>query len=218
MASERSFVSQGFYHVYNRGVAKQLIFHDEADYRQFLRCLSFYREESPTDSFSLAKKNVNELEELLAKEPTSALIVLHAYCLMPNHFHLLIEQKIEGGVSTYMRRVQLSYTRYYNTRYGRVGPLFQGVFKAVTITSDQQLLHVSRYIHFNPFVAKLSVDPLSYQWSSLSDYYEGRNSRLCQSEFLLTMTGSRDEYRRFVEDYASYAQDLHSLKDSLIDV
>lgn len=217
MSTDRLFANGAFYHVYNRGVAKQPIFHDEQDFRQFLRSMSFYLEEPPWAGFSAGKRRPDELEEYLASESTAPLVRIHAYCLMPNHFHLLIEQVVEGGLSTFLRRVQLSYTRYYNTRYSRVGPLLQGTFQAVRVENDQQLLHVSRYIHLNPFVAKLASQPHAYEWSSLADCYGRKRSRLYSPQFLLGVAGSTEEYQRFVEDYASYAQDLHAFKDALLD-
>src|SRR3990167_9139681 len=157
MSGDRTITTGGFYHVYIRGVAKQPIFHDERVFRQFLTSLSFYLEEPPLPGLSAAKKRPDELSDYLGTVPSAPLVRIHAYCLMQNHFHLIVEQLADGGLSTFLRRVQLSYTRYYNTRHRRVGPLLQGAYQFVRIGNDEQLLHVSRYIHLNDFVAKLSA-------------------------------------------------------------
>ncbi len=78
-----------------------------------------------------------------------------AYCLMPNHFHLLVKQVSEGGISKYLRQAINSYAKYFNTKYKRVGSLFQDMFRAVHIETDEQFIHVSRYIHLNPLVSYL---------------------------------------------------------------
>lgn len=217
MNKNRSFITGSFYHIYNRGVAKQIIFNDNADFQQFSNTLSFYLEESPESGLSSSKKKSDFIKKYLTSEPKKPIVAIHAYCLMPNHFHLLIQQLVDNGISTFLRRTQLSYTRYYNVRYERVGPLLQGTFRAIPVENDQQLLHLSRYIHLNPFVAKLSVNPHDYLWSSLSNFYKKINSRLCKPSFVLEVFNSTGEYQRFIEDYASYAQDIHELKQQLID-
>ena len=92
------------------------------------------------------------------------LVSILAYCVMPNHFHLLLKQEVEGGISTYLRRLTVSFVRYYNILHKQKGPLFESFFKAVLIESENQLLHVSRYIHLNPTSAKLVNDPIKYPY------------------------------------------------------
>lgn len=211
------FVTNAIYHVFNRGVAKQPLFHDERDYRQFLICLSFYLEASPTEKLSAAKQG-HRLDEALAKPVDRPLVEILAYCLMPNHFHLVVRQLQDGGLSTFMRRALNSYTRYYNTRYRRVGTMFQGTFRAVLLESDEQLLHVTRYVHLNAPVAKLVDDPKLYPWSSYLIYLDSRSTRLCDPAMVLEMAGSPAMYESFVKDYLGYAHELALIKDLLIDI
>lgn len=216
MQTERNFVTGSYYHVFNRGVAKQTLFHNDGDYRRFLETLSFYLEASPINRLSIAKKNP-KFDATLLDEPQCSLVEIVAYCLMPNHFHLIVRQMIDNGLSTYTRRAFNSYTRYYNTRYDRVGTAFQGTFQAVLINSDEQLLHVTRYVHLNPFVAKLVDIPVDFPWSSLNAYFRGMDWRLCHPSLVLQLAGSSSAYKEFVHDYAEYAQTLSDLKKHLID-
>ncbi len=210
------FVNDSIYHVYNRGVAKQPLFHDEHDYHQFLICLSYYLESTPEGKLSDAKKS-HRLEEILSEPVQKPIVEILAYCLMPNHFHLVVRQLADGGISTFMRRSLNSYTRYYNTRYRRVGTMFQGTFRAVFVGSDEQLLHVTRYVHLNAPVAKLTDDPRSYLWSSYQTYVAATSSRLCDPSLVLEIAGGPAVYESFTKDYLGYARDLAIVKDLLLD-
>ncbi len=211
-----TFGIDGFYHLYNRGVAKQAIFLTQEDYERFLLTLAYYIESVPEQRLSFTTPTLRKtIESNVVNNP---LVDILAYCLMPNHFHLIVRQRAENGVSTFMRRSLNSYTRAFNARYHRVGPVFQGVYQAVGVESDEQFLHVSRYVHLNPYVAKLTDDPADYRWSSYPQILEDRESRLCQTSFLFGMVGSAIRYRSFVEDYASYARDLAVHKAVLIDL
>lgn len=207
-------VNDQMYHVYNRGVAKQPIFHDWHDQQHFLDTLNFYLDDRPAKS--LSKSSVDERKLVFAGFPEEPLVEILAYCLMPNHFHLILKQKTDGGVSRYMQQCLNSYARAYNTRYHRVGPLFQGRFSAVSIDNDEQFLQVTRYVHLNPFVAKLSPSP-EYPWSSYASYLADKITRLCNPALALAIAGGPQRYRGFVQDYASYAQDLTIIKKHTLD-
>jgi len=210
-----TFINQSIYHLYNRGVAKQPIFADERDYQRLLTTFSFYLEGQPPSKLSTVV--LQDLKKILGSAASHPIIEILGYCLMPNHFHLLVRQVEEGGISTFMRRALDSYTRYYNTRHNRVGSIFQGKFKAVLVENDEQLIHLSRYIHLNPFVENLIDAPESYRWSSYQCYLSGRSSRICSPDFIVELVGSAAEYREFVTDYAGYAQSIARIKKALID-
>ena len=145
----KTYVSQSFYHAYNRGVEKRIIFQDDQDYRVFLhllkRCLS------P----SLKKAELHPLTEITGftlkrSRPFQSLCgetELVAYVLMPNHFHLLIRQIAQDGMTRLLQKICMMYVRYFNIKYHRVGRLFQEVYKAVLIRKDAHLLHLTRYFH-----------------------------------------------------------------------
>lgn len=152
------YSEDSYYHIYNRGVDKRTIFVDEQDYGVFLSYLKTY----------LLPKDIEGLHTLLAnptaspqqKHQASRLLQLNnfygnielvAYCLMPNHFHFLIHQQSADAIDRFMNSLGTRYAMYFNKRQRRVGTLFQDLYKAVSVTSDEQLLHLSRYIHRNPF-------------------------------------------------------------------
>jgi len=210
-----------YYHVFNRGVNKQQIFSPLRDYIRFLELIRFYQRGDLPFSFSrLVKLSIPEQQKAWKSILDHLKIVeVVAYCLMPNHFHFLLFQKTDGGISHFMANLENSYSRYYNTKYERVGHLFQGQFKAVRVTNNSQLLHLSRYIHLNPYTSFV-VDSLEeleqYQWSSLLEYLEERFN-LCDPTIVLNQFKSFLDYRSFVFDQAAYQRELHFIKDLLLD-
>ena len=115
-------------------------------------------------------------ESLYDFERDITIVDIGAYCLMPNHFHILLQQLQDNGISTFVRKLLNSYTRYFNTKNERIGPLFQGQFKAVRVESDEQLLHLTRYIHLNPLVGYVVKDLRNFEWSSYLDYIKNKLS------------------------------------------
>ena len=207
------FVTDNYYHVFNRGVEKRIIFTSNRDYQRFLQTLYYYQFSGPKPSFSTHKRF---RKKDFSNNPKIVEII--CYCLMPNHFHLLIKQVNEKGVEEYMRKVLNSYTKYFNTKHKRVGPLFQGQFKSVSIDTDEQLLHLSRYIHLNPYVAGLTKDLTSFVNSSYLDFIGLRENSLCSPQFILDFFKSKQDYQSFVNDHSSYALELERIKHLLIDL
>jgi putative transposase len=215
------FVQGCFYHVFNRGVNKQPIFLTEQDYLQAQLGLSYYRFTDPKLRLSRYKR-LTQLEKTkleLLNAVGGVHIQILAYALMPNHFHLLVKQETNDGVSVFVRKFSNSYARYFNTKHSRVGPLFQGLFKAVSIDSEEQLIHVSRYIHLNPFVADLvSKETLAeYKWSSFKDYATKASSFVSPQE-ILSLFKSKTEYFDFVLNHADYAEALERIKHQTLDL
>lgn len=174
-----------YYHVYNRGVAKQAIFIDKEDYAVFLSLLKRYLGEAP----ALDKKGREY--EWLAND-----IVVAAFCLMPNHFHILVYQIELGAVTRLLRAVCGTYTVYFNKKYTRVGSLFQGIFKASMIRHDAYLVYISRYIHRNPALY------WEWEWSSLPYWTGERVAGWIHPELLMDMTPKA--YREFMSDNPDY--------------
>lgn len=148
------YSENSYYHLYNRGVEKRHIFLDQQDYGVFLSYLKDYL--MPKDEAALLESITNPNSTMQEKEATIRLLRLNnfsgeislvAYCLMPNHFHLLIKQRGRTSIDKFMNSLCTRYTMYFNKRYARVGFLYQGVYKAVLISTDEQLLHLTRYIH-----------------------------------------------------------------------
>lgn len=147
------------YHVFNRGVDKRTVFHDVEDYLRFYESLFWFNNADPVVNLSFAKKqDYTNVDRLVAIE---------AYALVDNHFHLIIEQLVEDGVSMFMKRISAGYTGYYNEKYERSGSLFQGKYKRVHIESDQQFNYLLAYVHNNYLVHGLQKPQHMYQSSSL---------------------------------------------------
>lgn len=148
-------VTGEYYHVFNRGVAYQPIFKNKRDYQRFLLAFHYYQFENIPIRLSKFLQIKEEDRENIFRDIrflNNRLVDITAYCLMPNHFHALIKQTTDDGISRFLRLTMNSYARYFNTKYKRVGTVFQGMFKVVRIESNEQLLHVQ---HFHPFIVYL---------------------------------------------------------------
>ncbi len=135
---------------------------------------------------------------------------------MPNHFHLLIRQLKDKGITNFIGKVCNSYTKYFNIKYNRVGPLLQGEFKSVHIETNEQLIHLSRYIHLNPVVTGIVKKPESYEWSSYNEYLS-RPQILCDCSIVLDQFESPQVYQKFVEGQIDYGISLEILKHQVLD-
>ncbi len=206
-------VNNEIYHIFNRGSDKRNIFLLQGDYRRFIKTFYYYQFEGPKPKFSELKKN--SFTNFKATQ-SSKLVEILSYCLMPNHFHFLVKQLKANGISTFMSQLANSYTKYFNTKLKRVGPLLQGTFKSVIVKTDGQLIHVSRYIHINPVVAGIASKPEHYQWSSYSEYANG-SSGYCSTDLILGLFSSREEYCKFTEDQIDYGKSLETIKHQLLE-
>lgn len=162
-----------YYHLYNRGVNKQSIFSEERDMTRFLFLILYLQSSKRIDN--LGRKATDFFKTLSCDIETKEVaknrnVELSGFCLMPNHFHLIVKEVEEGGIASYMQRVLNAYTKYWNIKYEKSGHLFQGPYKAVHISDDRQLLHLSAYIHRNPRdLAKWYDKERFYKWSSYQD-------------------------------------------------
>ncbi len=211
------FQSFEYYHIFNRTIDGRKLFLTSELNALFLETLRYYRSNEAKLSFSHIKRLKLELytdymKKVLNPETFSVRIV--SFCLMSNHYHLLLQQRKEKGVQTCMTNVVNSFTRFFNTRNKRKGPLFLPRFQSRHLISDEVLLHVSRYIHLNPYSSGLitNIEQLSdYQWSSYNNYlYDKENSLTETTELLKFM--KRESYKSFVEDQADYQRSLEELK------
>lgn len=148
MAKREAYGVGSFIHAYNRGAGKSTVFFDEPDYDRFVTLL--YLSNSSTTLPPSFYREVSALDQALEIDRGETIVDLCCYALMPNHFHLLLREKIAGGLSRYMRRVLTAYTMYLNRKRGRSGCVFQGRFKSRTAHEDRHLRHLAAYIHANP--------------------------------------------------------------------
>lgn len=211
------------YHIYNRGVAALPIFHFTQDYQRFLKLIDYYRFIDTPTSFSQIMKMPKELRDRILeglKKENKAHIKVLTFCLMPNHFHFLLKQLTEKGISVFMSNLQNGYAKYLNIKNDRVGPLFQSMFKAVRITTDEQLVHVSRYIHLNPSTGYL-IGPenlLDYEWSSLGTYMKsGKQYPFVKTDLIAAYFKDPDSYSKFILNQADYQRQLDRMKHLILE-
>ena len=227
----KPYVKNSYYHIYNRGVNKELIFFDKQDYGVFLSYLKTYL--LPKDTKALQNilqnpqgsyKERNEASKLLRLKNFTDRIDLISYCLMPNHFHLLIKQKKARDIEEMMKSLLTRYTMYVNNHHKRIGPLFQSNYKAVLVETQEQLLHLTRYIHRNPLARKISherLDLLRQKPSSYANFLgELRQSWVKPESILKNFFRSNPNlYKEFVEqnDGRGEEESLNVLSEVMID-
>ncbi|MEK7588067.1 MAG: transposase [Patescibacteria group bacterium] len=223
MATVRKVIlaTDEIYHLYNRGVEKRPIFTRTRDYERAKEMIWYYRYQKPRLRYSHYKELSSEAKSVyiptLTSQPLKVAVL--CYSLMPNHFHFLLRQEQDGGITKFFSAFCNSYAKYFNTKYKRVGPLFQGEFKAVRIEDNEQLLHVSRYIHLNPSTAFL-VEPenlSSYPWTSLPEYVAKHGESTCDTTLILSQFSKAEKYASFVSDQAGYQRSLNGIHQALFE-
>lgn len=210
-----SFVVEEFYHIYNRGNSKQKIFLDTKDYQRFIDLLyAVNREEKFNFSDSLKGISVYE------KDSESPLVAIGAYCLMPNHFHILLTPLVDNGVSKFMQKISTAYVMYFNQKYKRTGALFEGKFKSQHVDDDRYLKYLFSYIHLNPIkliqkdwkekgirnkneVIKYLSE---YQYSSYLDYMEIQRPQniILKKKSFSDYFPARKDYIKEIFEWISY--------------
>lgn len=204
------YKENSYYHAYNRGIESRNIFLDKQDYKVFLHLLKRYLTQPPQ---SPDRVRPGWRSDLFDK------IKLIAYCLMPNHFHLMVKQSTERAITEFMQALSNSYVRYFNEKYERTGPLFQGRYRAVLVEDEPYLLHLTRYIHLNPSeLEELELeevrpasrsDLVGYPYSSHGDFLGKRKTSWVHPEEILAFfkTAQRTKltdflsYQSFIEDF-----------------
>jgi putative transposase len=216
------FTPGEYYHIFNRGVNKQTIFNGPKDYKRAIETLKFY---IPSNNPLRYSKFMQLAKELRSKVMSKTInntpyCDILSYCLMPNHFHLLLKENVEKGITTFIRNFQISYTKYFNIKTDRVGPLLQGQFKAVHIENTDQLMHLSRYIHLNPYTSHTvtSLDSLlEYEWSSLNEYLSDSEASFCKKDIILAGFSKKNTYKDFVLSHSGYQRRLHLIKHLVLE-
>lgn len=173
-----------------------------------MESLQFYRTVGHKRFSALTRQ---ERQAIMVKPQGPPLVEIVCYCLMPNHFHLLVKQNVDDGISKFMRLIGDSHSKYFNILHDRVGGLFQDKFKALRVEDNAQLLHLSRYIHLNPVVSSIAETPQDYDWSSYREYI-GRRAGFCNKEIVLGQFRGKDAYRAFVEDFADYIKKVKKIE------
>jgi putative transposase len=185
------FAQGEYYHIYNRGVNKRRIFFSTKNYLYCLR--------------------------LLKKYSGKYHITIIAYCLMPNHYHLVLRQDSDISISKYINVIFSAYVQAVNRRLQRRGPLFESRFKTVHINKDEYILHLCRYIHLNPVKAKLVKKPEHWSFSNFLEWINQRDGLLKDTDFISTYFSSPQEYQKFVTEFQLEADLKKKLEPLLLD-
>lgn len=194
------------YHLFDRGTAKQEIFLDKRDYARFLflilHCQSSVAITNTSHYVnSYIKHSVFNIRDSRHSEIlANRIVALVAFAIMPNHFHLIVEQISDNGISEYMHRVLMGYAKYFNTKYEKSGHVFQGPYQAVHVSDNEQLLHLSAYVHKNPNeLLSWKGKEEYYPWSSLQDFtQDNRWGALLKNDIIVQQFRDKAEYRKFV--------------------
>jgi len=210
------------YHIYNRSIEHRPVFTNYREYYRALLCLDFYRSQNPLLSLSkvlLLEKNLrnNYLAEI--KNKANFRVDFLSYSFMPNHFHFLVRQNYDNGISRFMSDFCNSYTRYFNIKNRRIGPLFQGIFKVNRIETDEQLIHVNRYIHINPVVSCVIKESEldTYLWTSMPEYLVFSDRKICETETVMSHFSSKEDFRKFTHDQIDYGKKLEEIKHLILE-
>lgn len=225
MSRKTKFIPQNYFHIYNRGTEKRKIFLNNDDYCRFLILLYLCNNSEPVNLRELFNKGL-AFEEILKIDRKEILVNIGAYCLMPNHIHLLVVPRKENGVSCLMHKLLTGYTMYFNKKNERTGRLFESTFKANLVETDEYLKYLFAYIHLNPVklaepewkekgiknFGKVKKFLNSYRWSSYSDYINKKfNNPLLNKEAFPEYFYSIKEFKNFIEDWLKYKESASTI-------
>ncbi|MDO8260399.1 MAG: transposase [Candidatus Magasanikbacteria bacterium] len=194
------FQNDNYYHVYNRGVDKRKVFLEKEDFVRFLVGMREFNSVEPVGSLYMlnnSRRKEKTLDVYSGRRPTSKtvkLVEFVAYCLNDNHYHFILKQVTDRGVSEFMKRVGGGYTKYFNDKYKRSGALFQGRFKSVELESSDKIIQLSAYVNGNSKIHSYSKAD-EYCWSSNQDYLLKRSGTICDKEIVMQHFSDIEEYR-----------------------
>jgi len=213
---KEALVTGEIYHIFNKSIAGFEIFNSDTDLLRIKNVIRYYQVENNLISFSnfiKTKQNVSRLY-FLEEDP---LVTIIAYCIMPTHLHLVIKQLKDDGIEKFITNILNSYSRYFNIKHNRKGPLWEGRFKSVLVKSDEQLLHLTRYLHLNPVTSYLVKKPEEWNISSYKEYLSEvkAENALCQYNDIIDINPKK--YKEFVEDRISYQRELAKIKDTMLE-
>ena len=221
MSRKDKLVVGEIYHVFSKSIAGFKIFNNRFDFTRMLSAIRYYQREGLVEKFSRfiehkkSNKKKNYFYDFLQNKEKIVEVV--AYCFMPTHIHLVLKQLKKNGISIFMKTILNSYSRYFNTKLKRKGPLWEGRFKNVLVDRDEQLIHLTRYIHLNPTTAHLVDKPQEWESSSYREYLgsESEEDIVCRYEDLLSIQPG--SYKEFVDDRIDYQRSLATIKNLMLD-
>jgi REP element-mobilizing transposase RayT len=223
------FVDGEYYHIYNRGVDKRDIFIDDKDYKRFLLSMNLLNNEKAVGSIRDRLKLLKERERIVANRASNPvgtgveslfavkpLVTIVAYCLNPTHYHFILKQNTENGITEFMKKIGSGYTSYFNKKHKRSGSLFQGRFKSVHIDSNEYLLYLTTYVNKNNYIH--GYDNENWIYSSELDYIGKRNGNLCDREIILgQFNNDCKKYEEFMKENVLYLKNKKDLERLILE-
>jgi len=214
MALRKVLLAEGeTYHIFNKTCYDLPLFKNKHEFFIFLEAVQYYLQSHPPVKFSKYRKNKKRYNLDFSQK----LVTVVCFCLMPNHFHFILRQELEKGIEKYMRRLCNSYAHYFNTKYEAAGSLFHGSFKSIRIENDEQLLHLSRYIHLNPVSGFLVKEPKDYPFSSYLSYLGKKKLNFLDPSLVLNQFKSRKDYEEFILARKEYQRELEKIKHLILE-
>ena len=208
------------YHIYNRTVGHEYIFTTKRELSRILTLTDFYHlpQTLRYSKFKLLPDSQKDNYQVNSKKQTP-LVQIYAFAFMPNHYHFLLKQNIDMGISNFISNLQNSFAKFFNIKYKRHGTLFQNSFKAKRVDSNEVFLHLSRYIHLNPVTSYHieAKDISAYPWTSLPAYFDKGPHDWVDRSLVMANFKSTDSYLKFITDQADYQRKLSSIKHLLFD-
>lgn len=213
MSEPRMFPSGEIFHICNKSISNYHIFRNKKSIQRFLITLNYYNYQDIDLSLSKALREDLILPNIM-ENASKRIFSLLAYCIMPDHYHLLVKTQSEYSFSKYMSNVESSYSHYYNIFNNRKGPLWQSRFRASIIEDNETLLHVHRYIHLNPTTAGLVDKPEDWPWSSYGYFITNPKAFSTHKEVSISSASS---YKKFVEDQINYQRTIKGIRRKLLE-
>lgn len=209
------FCDGAYYHVYNRGVEKRDIFLDKHDYMRFLRGMREFNSTEPVGSLyqkDLITRTAGKGFEnpMGCSKPSRPQVEIISYCLMPNHYHFLMKQSVDSGISEFMKKLGGGYTNYFNYKNNRSGVLFQGGYKAIEVKNYSHFLKLAVYVNCNYEIHKMGKSE-NWIWSSYLDYIGTRKGSLCNKDAILKEFYNKEDYKFFCQ---STIKDIQEFKEA----
>lgn len=223
MRRKEELVTGEIYHAMSKSIAGFKVFNNSDEFIRIKQSMRYYQVEDVSFKFSKFIKLENVQREGFYKcfismsQGKEKLVQIIAYCVMPTHLHFILRQLKDNGISIFMGNLNNSYSRYFNTKIDRKGPLWESKFKNVLVSTDEQLLHLTRYIHLNPVTAYLVSKPEDWHSTSYHEYTRRalKENKLCEFNDMLNINS--DDYEIFVKDMISYQRELAMIKKLLIE-
>ena len=207
------------YHIYNRSVARESIFSSAIYLRKIVEISDYYRYRQQLRLSQFNNLPIDQKKEYIkSRKNKTRLVEIYAFAFMPNHYHFLLRQLTDNGITNFISNLQNSFAKYFNIKNDRNGSLFQNSFKGKRIESEEQLVHVSRYIHLNPVTSYLIEldDLVDYPWTSFRLYHYDLDL-FVNKELLMESFKSKDDYYKFVADQVDYQRTLDKIKDLVLE-